>query len=83
MTDHILAVFVVSCILFTTSKVVGWAVDVFVAKFVATDKKLQSAVSGLISLTSLRWGGIESGKEYTVTTDGYAITIKKTKNKNK
>lgn len=83
MTDHILAVFVVSCILYTTSKVVGWAVDVFVAKFVATDKKLQSSVSGLITLTSLRWGGIESGKEYTVTTNGYVVIVKKKTDKDK
>lgn len=83
MTDHILAIFVVSCILYTTSKVVGWAADVFVAKFVATDKKLQRAVSGLISLTSLRWGGIEGGKEYTVTTKGYVVIVKKNTNKDK
>ncbi|WP_154943810.1 hypothetical protein [Klebsiella grimontii] len=83
MTDHILAVLFLLCVFYTASKVVGWAVDIFVAKFVATDKKIQSAVSGLISLTSLRWGGIEADKEYTVTTKGYVVIVKKNTKKDK
>lgn len=83
MTDHILAVFIVSCVFYTATKVVGWVADIFVAKFIATDKKLQSAVSGLIAIISLRWGGIESGKEYTVTTKGYVVVIQKKRNKDK
>ncbi|PQH14807.1 hypothetical protein C5T93_29690, partial [Raoultella ornithinolytica] len=61
----------------TVTKIVGYSIDVFVAKFVATDAKLENTVSSLISLTALRWGSIEDNRNYTVKTNGYVIIVKK------
>lgn len=54
MTDYIVASISLVCIFYTVTKIVGYSIDVFVAKFVATDAKLEKTVSSLISLTALR-----------------------------
>lgn len=81
MNDHILAVFILACVFFSTGKVVSWVIDVVMAKFVSGNKQLSSAVSKLISVASLHFGSIEKDKEYSVKTSGYTITIQKKKNK--
>lgn len=83
MTDYIIPIILLVSISYTATKVVSFCVDVFVARFVATDEKLEKAVSSLISLTSLRWGGIEDNRNYTVTTNGYVVIVKKNKNKDR
>ena len=77
MTDYIVAIISLVCIFYTVTKIVGYSIDVFVAKFVATDAKLEKTVSSLISLTALRWGSIEDNRNYTVKTNGYVIIVKK------
>lgn len=79
MNDHILAVFILACVFFSTGKVVSWAIDVVMAKFVSGNKQLSSAVSKLISVASLHFGSIEKDKEYSVKTSGYTIIIQKNK----
>lgn len=83
MTDHIMAVVFLGCIFYTSSKLMSWIIDVFMAKFITTDKNLGRAVSALISLISLRWGGMTEGKIYTLITKGYVITAKKNTEKDK
>lgn len=78
MIDHILAAFILACVFFSTGKVASWIIDVVMAKFVSGNKQLSSAVSKLISVASLHFGGIEGDKEYVVRTKGYVVSIKKT-----
>ncbi|HHB6988725.1 hypothetical protein [Klebsiella pneumoniae] len=79
MIDHILAVFILACVFFSTGKAVSWIIDVVMAKFVSGNKQLSSAVSKLISVASLHFGGIEKDKDYSVKTSSYTITIQKNK----
>ncbi|HGL3854439.1 TPA: hypothetical protein ACKE3U_003767 [Klebsiella aerogenes] len=83
MIDHLLVSFILLCVFYTASRLVGWLVDVLLSKFIASDKSLECTVSNLISQTSLRWGGIENDKSYTFKTKGYVVSLKKSNNKDK